>query len=448
MTAVPRAVATRWSTPRRLRALVAAVWVGAALVFGVGLQGLNADRASLRSITRDTAPRIVAADELNANLADLDTELANSLLGSAADRDVANELFELRRSAANRRLVDSAADVSTGNAERIPIIVMSEELGRYLELAARAQFLFDGGDKEGSLAMLRLATNLMHSRILPAATALDGATRARMDLQYARAQRDATRARLEALGAGAVLVGALGAAQIFLRRRMRRRVSPPLLAATVLAVAFTWYLVARFGGARENLRAVRDDAFNSIHASWRARALAYDAVGDESRWLLDRPRGRDYDAAFRGKITQLLSRPGPWRVGSDDLVSGRVTGLLVDEARNVTFVGEADAANAAIAAASGYLASDDHVRALEKQGKHAEAVESAIGTGVDAARATFDRLDAALQRTIAINQEAFDGIAASSDRSLRRAEWIDPAFALAIVLLGWLGVRPRLREYA
>jgi hypothetical protein len=446
MTATP--VASRWSTPRRLRALVAAVWVGAALVFCVGLQALNADRAALRSITHDTAQRIVAADELNANLADLDTELANSLLGNAADRDVANELFELRRSAANRRLVDSAASVSTVDAERIPIVVLSEELGRYLELAARAQWLYDGGDKEGALSLLRLATNLMHARILPAAAVLDGATRAQMDLQYGRAQRDGTRYRLEALAAGAVLVGGLVAAQLFVRRRMRRRVTPPLLAATILAVAFTWYLLARFGGARENLRAVRDDAFNSIHALWRARALAYDAAGDESRWLLDRGRARDYDAAFHGKATQLLSRPGPWRVGSSDVASGRVTGLLIDEAHNVTFAGEEDAANASIAAASGYLAADDHVRALEKQGKHSEAVETAIGTGADAARASFDRLDAALQRTIAINQEAFDGIAAASDRSLRRAEWLDPAFAIAIALLGWLGVRPRLREYA
>jgi hypothetical protein len=434
--------------------MVAAVWLGAALVFGVGLQALNADRAALRSIAHDTAQRIVAADELSANLADLDTELANSLLGNAADRDVASELFELRRSAANRSLVDSAADVSTTGTARIQIVVMSEELGRYLELAARAQWLYDPrdnydhGDKEGALGLLRLATNLMHARILPAAAALDGDTWARMELEYTRSQRDGTRHTLEALAAGAVLVVVLFQAQLFVRRRMRRRVAPPLLAATILAAAFTWYLLARFGGARENLRAVRDDALYSIHALWRARALAYDAAGDESRWLLDPARAGDYDSAFRGKVTQLLSRPGSWRVGSSVLQSGQVTGLLVDEAQNVTFQGEEDAANAAIAAASGYVAADYHVRTLEKLGKHAEAVEAAIGTGADDARANFDRLDDALQRTIAINQEAFDGIAAAGDRSLRRAEWLDPAFALAIALLGWLGVRPRLREYA
>jgi hypothetical protein len=438
---------TRWTTPRRLRACVAAVWVASALVFLVGLQAMSADRAALRSIVYDAAPRIVAADELNAQLAGLDTELANSLLGVAADRDVASEMFELRRSAASRKLVDSAANLSATSVERVPLIVLSEELGRYLELAARAQWLHEGGDREGSLALVRLATSLMHTRILPQAAALDGMARSRMESQYTLTRSRAKGYTALALGAGGLLIGALLAGQVVIRHRMRRRTAPVLLAATILAVAFTWYLVARFAHASDNLRAIHDDAFNSVHFLWRVRALSSDAAGDESRWLLDRSRAGDYEAAFRVKETQLLSRPGPWKVGSADLASGRVTGLLVDEARNVTFAGEDSAANAAIGAFTGYLSADERVRALEKQGKHADALDLSLGSREDGPRATFDRFDAAVQRTIAINHEAFATMAAASDATLRVAEWLDPAFALAIALLGWLGVRPRLREY-
>ena len=176
-----------WSTPRRLRVYVALVWLTAAVVFAVGLRALNSDRATLRAIVAVTAPRIVAADELNAHLADLDTELANSVLGSAADRDVANELFELRRSAASRRLVDACGGIAAGQGERVSLVVLTEELGRYLELAVRAQGLFDGGDREGALSMLRLATSQMHTRILPSAAALDESARREMDAQYTRA---------------------------------------------------------------------------------------------------------------------------------------------------------------------------------------------------------------------------------------------------------------------
>jgi hypothetical protein len=34
------------------------------------------------------------------------------------------------------------------------------------------------------------------------------------------------------------------------------------------------------------------------------------------------------------------------------------------------------------------------------------------------------------------------------DAGLKRAEWLDPAFALAIALLTWWGLRPRFREYS
>jgi hypothetical protein len=122
--------------------------------------------------------------------------------------------------------------------------------------------------------------------------------------------------------------------------------------------------------------------------------------------------------------------------------------LLIDEARNVTFPGEDQAANAAIATLTDCIAADDRLRALERQGKHADAIELALGARPDEATAAFDRFDAALVRTIAINQEAFDEVTAASDRALRRAEWLDPAFALVIALLAWVGVRSRLREYS
>jgi len=437
---------SRWTTPRTLRVGIGAIWLASAVLFLVGLGALSADRAALRTIARDTAPSIVAAQDLGAHLADLDTELANSLLGSVADRDVATELFEVRRSAANRRLVDAANNMSHGDADRIPIVVIGEELGRYLEIAARAQWLYLGADREGAIGLQRLATSLMHSRILPAAGALDAANRDHMDAQYTRAQHDSTTYEVEAFLAGALLVVVLVAAQVYVRRRMRRRVAPLLLAATVLAVVFTSYLVGRFRTGREDLRIARDDAFNSIHLLWRARALAYDANGDESRWLLDRPRAADYETQYRQKVAQLVSRPTG--LSPRDVQSGGVTGLLVDEANNVTFPGERDAAEATLATLAQLAGTDDRMRQLERQGQHADAVEVCIGSKSGEARAAFDRFDAAIERTTAINQAAFDGVISLADRGLRRAEWLDPAFALAIALLGWLGIRSRVREYS
>lgn len=114
----------------------------------------------------------------------------------------------------------------------------------------------------------------------------------------------------------------------------------------------------------------------------------------------------------------------------------------------MTFDGEEAAVDADFALLADYVAVDDEVRSLERQGKHAQAVDRCVGSRDDQARAAFDRLDGALRKTIAINQRAFDAAATDSDCALARAEWLDPAFALAIALLAWLGMRARLREYA
>ncbi len=438
----PAASVTRWTTPRRLRLYVGAVWLAAALLFAVGLRSVTDDRAAIKTLQQDTAPSIVAAQELGAHLAELDTQLSASMLGTGIDRDTAAELFELERSVVTRRLVDAAGNLTLGDADRIPVVILQEELGRYLELASRAQWLYAGSDRDGALGLLRVATDVMHDRILPQAATLDRVNRDDMDRRYDRAQQSSRQHDLEALASGGLLVAVLLSTQWFVRARMRRRIVPGLLLATVLAAGFTGYLVGRFRDAREDLRVARDDAFNSIHLLWRARALAYDAKGDEGRSLLDRPRAGVYDSAFAVKMSQLSSS------AHERTPSGGARGLFIDELRNVTFVGERDAAQTILAALADYSDVDDRVRRLETQGQHAQAVDLAIGTGGAQARAVFDHLDAAIERTTAINQDAFDAVLLVADRGLRRAEWLDPALALAIALAAWLGIRPRLREYA
>ena len=440
MSAAPGAAASRWTTPRRLRLYLAASWIAAAALFAVSLRALNDARATVRVMREDTAPSIIKAQELGAQLADLDAQLAASLLGNVADRDVANELFELRRSATTRCLVDAANNITLGDADRIPVVVMNEELGRYLELAARAQWLYASGDRDGALGPMRIATDAMHDRILPQAGTLDRVKREQMDRRYDAAQRASRGYESGALAGGGLMVAVLLVTLVFVRRRMRRRLTPGLVVALALSVAFTWTLVTRFRVAREDLRVARDDAFNSIHLLWRARALAYDARGEQARWLLDRPRAGTYETGFTLKIAELLS---------DTKVPPRdASGLLVDELHNVTFMGEADAAIAAVHAFVDFVHLDDALRLTERQGRHVDAVDLAVGAQPNQVRAVFDRFDAAIERTTAINKDAFDAVLVLADAGLRRAEWLDPLFALGIALAAWLGIRPRLREYS
>jgi hypothetical protein len=260
--------------------------------------------------------------------------------------------------------------------------------------------------------------------------------------------------RTRATGGAGVLATATGCAlafvlvwaQVFLSRRTRRTFNPALLAATILAFAFTVFLVGRFGEARRDLRVAKDEAFESIHILWRARAAAYDANGDASRFLLDTQRSGQFEAAFRTKVATLTSRPDTV-ITNADVEGGRATGYFADEAHNVTFAGEGDAATAMMRAFAAYYSLDAKMRLLEKTGKHADAVELATGSRPDESSAAFDRFDEAVLRTIRINQDEFDAVIASGDRGLKRAEIVDPTLTIIIALLAWLGIRPRLREY-
>jgi hypothetical protein len=441
------ALGAAWTTPGTLRAIVGAVWAAALVVFLVALSALRADRASLATIAHGAAPTIVRAETLAAHLADLDTELASSLLGDAATREASIARFEGRRHDVHREIVAAAEALAAGASDPEPMMRVEDELGRYLEDAARARALQRAGDAAGALLAVHEATQRMHERVLTAATALDRAERGVLDREYTEARAASTRYEVAAVVCAAILVGVLVRAQVFVRRRLRRRIAPGLLAATALAVAFVGYLVGRLTDSQENLRLARDDAFDSIHLLWRATAIVYDARGDEARWLLDRSRADEYDDAFRTKTGQLWGESVGDGLRLDDARSKSVTGLLADEARNVTFEGERGSVEAVLQGYVDFLRADDGLRALERQGKHGAAIERWASAGYDAPYA-FDALCGAMQRTIDINQRAFDAAIASSDGALRRAEWLDPAFVLGVALLAWLGVRARLREYA
>jgi hypothetical protein len=227
-------------------------------------------------------------------------------------------------------------------------------------------------------------------------------------------------------------------------RRMRRILNVPLVAATALTVAFTLMLVAKFGTAREDLRIAKDDAFASIHLLWQARATAYDANGDESRYLLDADNRRAHQSAFDRRVAILTSRPADRGNGTK---SPTFTGLFADELMNVTFPGELEAARDMVSGFAGYYAIDRRIRSLEAGSSHDAAVELAIGNRADESNAAFAKFDEALERVLHINKQYFDERIEEGTAGLRTAVWLDPIFAIAIAALGFFGIRPRLREY-
>jgi hypothetical protein len=458
--AVGKALRKEWTTPRRLVGLRTLVWVFAGLLLFVGETTLGRARSALRTIAKDTAPSIVAAEGIGTALADLDANVANGLLGNAGHRAAADAAIEKERIVATDGIVKAAENITNGNAERGPIGAITVDFGRYLEKQAEAQLLHSRGEEAPAKEAYFVATDLLHGKLLAAVDQLDTTKKQQMDVAYAVQLEANGAAEFVAAVMGLCLIGCLLWAQWFLFRRMRRIVNVPLLVATLTALGLTLYLVHCFSDTREDLRIAKLDAFDSIYALLRARAAAYDANGDESRYLLDASPARGFERDYQRKVDSLTGAPSlpapaavqlaaanPATRGAASRDRSTIKGMLWDEVRNITFPGEYDAAVDTLNAFARYFAIDGTMRNLKRAGKDAQAIELCIGTRTDESNAAFDRFDQAVQRTLDINQAGFDAAISRAEAELKRAELLDPGLALLIALAGWFGIRQRLREY-
>jgi hypothetical protein len=488
-TATTPGIPARWPTPRLLKAHLAAVLVLALLLLVVGEGTLAKARATLRTIGKDTAPSIVAAQEIQMHLADLDAAAATTLVGAAQVEEIearhadslksggapwaaseyadaasaaaqqleaAAQLFELRRASVTRRLVDASQNITYGDTEKVPVVAIFDGLQRFVGLVTEARARTARGDLRGAREQYRLATDLLHVHMLPAAQALDDANKNEMNTMYVESGQATAGSEGIAVVVGLLLVVALLMTQVFAYRRFRRLTSPALLLATVIAVAFTGYLVQKFGVARADLKIAKEDAFESIHLLTRARALALDAKGDQRRWLFEEGRGQeaaDLDRHFRTLVASLSTQPDfppaaeSAAASSDGAKSLPFAGIFADVFANVTFRGEREAALDMAREFASFHRADTSVRARAAKGTAADLAAArliALGEGNNA----FELFDASAQRVQLLNEDVFEKILGEADRGLKSAEIWDPGLAIAIALLAWLGLRPRLREYA
>jgi hypothetical protein len=440
----------KWSTPRWYRVQRLAIWAASLLFFVIAQGTLRRAVATLNTIGKDAAPSIIAAQEINSALADLDANAANYMLGNRTNAIAAMQTFETRRLQTTRRIVDAAENVTYGEEEKKPILTMVENLGRYLELFGEARFRHDAGDQVGALTAYRNATQLMHDVILPAADELDRANKRYMDAHYEEQRRADQSAEALAAMAGVILGGVLLWGQIFLFKRTRRVVNVPLAVSTLLTFGYTVYAISTFGQANTDLKIAKEDAFESIHALWRARAIAFDANGDESRFLLDKERAAQHEKVFRDRVALLTTTPSPSQADVSLLQRGNAPtfkGLFADELRNGTFDGERAAAVLMVQQFARYYAIDVRIRSLEKAGQHQEAIQLCIGSGANESNAVFAGFDEALEKVIAINKREFDHTIDEGGHALKVAEYVNPVITIAIALLALIGYRPRLREY-
>jgi hypothetical protein len=416
--------------------------------------GARVHRAAMQTVGRDSAPSIIAAQHIKSALADMDANAANELLGPAGTMKEAMAAYESRRVEASRALIAAAENITFGESERTPILALQIGLGSYERLIQKARDAHEGGSAQAAVAAYREAAAQMDYTLLPAADALDQANNKVLERTYRSQSTRSFAARASVVVAGLIALLALAVVQILLSQRMHRTFNLALLAATLLTLILTVYAWQAMASEGRELKVAKEDAFTSIRALWRARAISYQANGDESRYLLDAAHAKEHEAAFLEKAETLASLPADRSreqiiaaLRREARVNG-FTGLLAEELNNITFAGERDAAIQSLSAWEAYVDVDAKIRQLQRQGRTREAIELCLGHGQGQSNWTFDQFDRALLATLDINQQAFDasvnqGLAAVSGLEIKAL-----VAALAIALLCVLGMAPRIREYA
>ena len=408
----------RLNTPQTLWMSLYLIWGLDALLLIAAIIGAQVHRSALQTVGKDAGPSIIAAQQIKTSLAEMDADVANELLGAK------NGDYDAQRKIAATALIEAARNITYGEAEQKPIEALQVDMGTYEGKAQYARDLHQRRDS-GSVEAYRAANQVVNDE-LSQADRLDAANNDQLEATYKSQSGRSIGSLAFLLIVAAALLIALAVVQGYLNKKMRRIVNPALALATLLTLGFMLYTVGTLAAERSDLRIAKEDAFESIHALWRAKAVGYDANADESRYLLDPKHASQYEEAFSRKANTLRSD------------------YLVEELNNITFTGEREAATRAMAYWDKYIEIDRKIRDLETHGKHAEAIALCLGTESNWAFAQFDK---AIDDTLKINQDQFDAAVAEGFSTLSHFEIKAGIFAVAIAVLALFGLFQRIREY-
>jgi hypothetical protein len=456
------------SLPARLRLLrVATASLAAALALLLALAGLAAISTWDAVAGRD-APRTTSAADLDLALNDMDAQAANILLSSgnagqgrlATPYEKAVGFYGDARRAIGHDLRTLAVAAQGDHTDEHTVESLTDDFAEYQELIGRA-LENDGrtAGKPAALADYRKATDLLQNQLLPDARKLVDSNNSAFNTQYAQARSTLATQLVVAVVLGVLLLVSLGVLQWYLARRFHRILNPGVLAATVCAVLAVLLGVQALSATAEHLRGARRDAFDSVVALSRARAIAYDANADESRYLLDPERRNQYAQAFLTKSQELYGLKGAtlatyddelattWQSYRSDHGDLRFTGEFRRELDNITFAGERAAAEETVETYSVYQRDDRKIRALLAQGKEREAVAFCMGWEAGTSNAHFGAWMTALDKVTDINRRHYT---ASVQAGRSAVGDLLPGALGALVsaaALTALGLRSRLAEF-
>lgn len=455
MTSIPRSnqkLPQKFNTPQILRNGWYTTWGVSLLLLIVSIYGVTSQRQTLKTVGKDAAESILAAQQLQDSFADLDASLAHELLLKPGTNQQALVDFDKNRKKIADRLVAAAKNI-TYPAEEELIQKLQLHGGAYLLKLQEARDAHKRGDLINTLNIYRSAATLMDREVIPQAQELDRVNSQQLEKTYAdQSFKNVGSSFLIAI-VGLTQIAILVIIQIFLYQRMRRILNLPLLGATAIVIIFLGYTLNSLIGTTSNLKIAKQDAFDSLHSLRQMRSLSYKANADESRYLLDRVNAAGHDRSFNEKIARIITIPSNQSISivientTQSRKTAGLTGLFADELNDITFTGERELAIQTFKALNDYLAIDKQIRQLAGSGKIAEAISLSIGTKPGESNWAFDRYKNIHTQLMDLNKKEFEHNIDIGNERLANFEIIATVALGSIAILTLFGLRPRLMEY-
>ena len=454
------------TTPQLIRSGLYIVWGAGLLLLTTTILGIQEQRNAIKTVGRDAVPSIITAQRLKDGMAGMDAFAASEFLVPSSNtqssfleplqKDVDGatiQSYNERYRSVTERLIAAANNI-TYDEEREPIQTMQLGIGEYVAKIQQARDAHARRDQAGTLAAYLSAIEILDKTLLPAADRLDQANLKVLDRTYGE-QRFASARSLFLIAIVTLgLAGILVMLQLFLSQRTRRTFNPFLLSATAIALLFLVHTIGSLLSASNHLKVAKEDAFDSMHVLRQARALAYGANADESRYLLDVRNAATHEQAFFNKLNQIAAPPIGQTLEQITLLAQQdtkltgLTGFLGEELSNITFPGERQAVIENLSTLSQYLQIDKQIRQLQQSGKYREAIALCVGNNPGESNWAFEQFKKANQKTYDVNDKAFKDAITQGDQDLEGFEVKSTIVTITIALLVLLGVMPRLKEYS
>ncbi len=465
----------RTNTPQFLQLAQYIICGSSLLLFTTAISSIQQQRQAINIVGKDAASNVLVAQRLKDAPAGMDayavkalltkstlnptisanrqqalTNTVDSLLNDDGKGKSSNTSYVERRQKLAQRLLQAAESITgdkTDQGERRPILTMQLATLDYLEQLQKAQDYQAVNKEAESLSAYRSAVDILENSLIPAADKLDKAALAKLDSAYLQQKNNVANTAVWLAMAGFAVIAQLISLQFFISLRTRRTLNIPLLLATISLGVFTIWAIIQIHTSGVNLRIARESVFSSLHSLRQARSLTYTANANESRALLLKNEAARFEQAFNANIQKIIAVPTNSLSNLAVMTvqgntSNNIGGFLGDALRQSFMDGEAAALADNLTALDRYLQTSSKMRSLANSDPAA-----AIALARGQASNDFNNFLRANQKAIDLNKRAFDESITNSAAPLEDFEAKSWTLLILIVLLVFLGLRPRIKEY-